>query len=214
MNALSADIRRYQSDGTQGHRSAMAVLLRRAGLQVLIAYRLGEWLRRAHNPVSRAGLTLIRWAVYVPLRELLGRAYGITLDGSAEIGPGLYIGHGGGIELRRCSLGAHCSIAQQTKIGPLPGGWQGPRIGHRVWIGAHARVLGPIVVGDGATIAAGARVSRDVPPRCLVAGNPARVVRWDYDNSVILGDATFAAVRTAIVPVRECEPGFGVTQPR
>jgi serine O-acetyltransferase len=209
MNALTADIRRYQGDLSPGRPSATAVLLRRAGLQVLVAYRLGQWLRRARNPVLRAGLTPLRWVIYVPLNGLLGRAYGIALDASAEIGPGLYIGHGGGIELRRCSLGAHCSIAQQTKIGPLPGGSQGPRIGNRVWIGAHARVLGPIVVGDGATIAAGARVSRDVPPRTLVAGNPARVIRWGYDNSVILGDARFAHVPSAMVAVRECEPGLG-----
>jgi hypothetical protein len=48
-------------------------------------------------------------------------------------------------------------------------------------------VLGPIRIGTGATIAAGAHVSKDVPEGALVAGNLARVVKWGYDNSAILG---------------------------
>jgi serine O-acetyltransferase len=208
MTAFTADIRRYQAEQHQ-HASVLTLILRRAGLQVLAAYRFGQWLRRARHPVFRAGLMPVHWVGYLPLNELLGRAYGIGLAASAEIGPGLYIGHGGGIELRDCALGAHCSIAQQTKVGPLPRGSRGPRIGNRVWIGAHARVLGPIVVGDGATIAAGAHVVHDVPPRALVAGNPARVVRWGYDNSVILGDARPDHAATASVTVTGCQPGVG-----
>jgi acetyltransferase-like isoleucine patch superfamily enzyme len=62
----------------------------------------------------------------------------------------------------------------------------GPRsapvvIGDRVWIGCRATVLKGVTVGDGAVIAAGSVVVSDVPPRALVAGNPARVVREDVD---------------------------------
>ena len=105
----------------------------------------------------------------------------------SDIGPGFYIGHVGGIEVRGCSIGAQCSMAQQTRIGPSVPGGPGPVIGNRVWIGAHGRVLGPIMIGSGATIAAGAHVSRDVPDNALVAANAARVVKWFYDNSAILG---------------------------
>ena len=209
MKAFMADVERYQREVPRRHRSVMALVMRRAGLQVLGAYRFGQWLRRRRHPLLRAGLMPLRWIVHAPLHQILGRAYGITLAASAEIGPGLYIGHGGGIDLRHCSLGAHCSIAQQTRIGPLPGAVEGPRIGNRVWIGAHARVLGPIVVADGATIAAGAHVARDVPPRALVAGNPARVVRWGYDNTVILGDARQDNAPLGMVNVSDYEPGLG-----
>lgn len=52
-------------------------------------------------------------------------------------------------------------------------------IGDRVWIGCRATVLKGVTVGDGAIVAAGAVVTRDVPPRALAGGNPARVLRTD-----------------------------------
>lgn len=51
------------------------------------------------------------------------------------------------------------------------------KIGRGVWIGAGAMVLQGVTVGDDAVVAAGAVVSRDVPPRTLVGGVPARVIR-------------------------------------
>jgi maltose O-acetyltransferase len=55
-----------------------------------------------------------------------------------------------------------------------------------VWIGGHAKVLGGITVGDGATIGAGALITNDVPSRALMMGSPARVMSRDYDNMAIL----------------------------
>jgi len=51
------------------------------------------------------------------------------------------------------------------------------RIGHRAWIGFNAIILRGVTIGDEAIVAAGAVVTKDVPPRSVVAGNPARVVR-------------------------------------
>jgi acetyltransferase-like isoleucine patch superfamily enzyme len=53
------------------------------------------------------------------------------------------------------------------------------RIGNHVWIGARAMVLKGVSIGDGAVIAAGAIVTRDVPPGALAAGVPARVIKKD-----------------------------------
>lgn len=55
------------------------------------------------------------------------------------------------------------------------------RIGHDVWIGAGAHVLSGVTVGDGAIVAAGAIVTRDVAPYAVVAGNPARLVRYRFE---------------------------------
>lgn len=52
------------------------------------------------------------------------------------------------------------------------------RIGHDVWIASNALILTGVTIGNGAVVAAGAVVSRDIPPYAIVAGVPARVVRW------------------------------------
>ncbi len=58
---------------------------------------------------------------------------------------------------------------------------KGPvRIGHDVWIGAGAQVLSGVTIGDGAIVAAGAIVTRDVVPYAVVAGNPARLIRYRF----------------------------------
>jgi len=51
------------------------------------------------------------------------------------------------------------------------------RIGNKVWIGNNVTVLKGVTIGDGAVIAAGAVVNKDVPPRCLAGGVPAKVIR-------------------------------------
>lgn len=52
-------------------------------------------------------------------------------------------------------------------------------IGNNVWIGARALILKGITIGDGAVVAAGSVVTRDVPAKTIVAGNPAKVIKED-----------------------------------
>lgn len=65
-----------------------------------------------------------------------------------------------------------------TSIGSKP-----IHIGNHVWIGRSAIILKGVTIGDGAIIGAGSVVTRNIPPRCLAAGNPARVIKenveWD-----------------------------------
>lgn len=58
-------------------------------------------------------------------------------------------------------------------------------IGNDVWIGMDAMVLSGIVVGDGAVIAARAVCTKDVPPYAIVAGNPARIIRYRFEEDVV-----------------------------
>lgn len=63
--------------------------------------------------------------------------------------------------------------------------WKGKglitKIGHDVWIGYGATVLGGVKIGDGAIIAAGSVVTKDVESFCIYAGNPARKIRERFD---------------------------------
>ena len=58
-------------------------------------------------------------------------------------------------------------------------------IGNDVWIGVNATVLRGVTIGDGAVIAAGAVVTKDVPPYAIVGGVPARIIKYRFDSSDI-----------------------------
>ncbi|HGM6067286.1 TPA: CatB-related O-acetyltransferase [Stenotrophomonas maltophilia] len=63
---------------------------------------------------------------------------------------------------------------------------RGPtRIGNDVWIGHGATIMSGVTVGNGAIIGARAVVAKDVPPYAVVVGNPARVVRYRFDDEQI-----------------------------
>lgn len=164
----------------------LRVLLRTEGLQALAVYRFGRWLEELRQSRGGAVVASLLRPLYSLLAYCARRVYGIDLDQSASIAPGLYIGHFGGIEVRHCRIGPRCAIGQQVKLGSAEPAAPALDIGEAVWIGAHARIGAGIHIGDGATIGAGAVVSQDIPSRCLVLGNPGRVAKRDYDNRAFL----------------------------
>lgn len=178
--AFVTDVRRcaekYSSPRTLGR-----LLLDNRGLQALLAYRLGRYLLHAKHSYYAWPLLLIGWPVYYLLSRYVRAAFDIRLELSADIGPGLYIGHFGAIRVRRCRIGAHCSIGRLTDITPAGEG-PGPVIGDRVWMGLHVHIVGNYRVGSGATVSAGSVVRRDIPQAALCLGDPARLVWRNYDN--------------------------------
>lgn len=113
-------------------------------------------------------------------------------DGHAEIriGSRTYIGdrteiHAG----QRVTIGDGCDISWDCcimdrdyhKLGSEKEVFAPVTIGNHVWIGCKATILKGVTVGDGAVIAAGSVVTKDVPPRSLVGGNPARVLKEEVE---------------------------------
>jgi serine O-acetyltransferase len=182
--AFVADIRRC-ADIDQQQR-LWRLFLNNYGLQALLSYRLGRWLLCARRRYLLWPLLPVCWPIYYLLSRAAWMAYDIRLELSADIGPGLYIGHFGAIRLRHCRIGANCSIGHLTDISAATDG-MGPVIGERVWIGAHARIVGPYRIGSDATVGAGSIIHGDVPPGVLCVGNPARLLRRNYNNRRILG---------------------------
>lgn len=165
-------------------RRAYSAVLSYPGLQALLVYRFGRMLLGATRRPWWWPLLPLAALLYLLVVGIVRACYGIRLFQSAHIGAGCSILHFGGIEIANCRLGESCSVAQGTSIGSRSDAC-GPTIGDGVWIGAHAKVLGPVSIGDRATIGPGSRVIKAVPTRALVLGNPARVVFPAFDNSGI-----------------------------
>lgn len=180
---IRSDLRRYCGVANPSWVTKIRTAVDYPGFQATVTYRFGRWIEKRFTPDQRSSpiravLMLCYRLCSYGARKLLG----IDICLKADIGAGFYIGHFGGVAIRACKIGRHCTVNQRTVIG----GIGIPVIGDRVWIGAHARIENDVVVGDHATIAAGAVVRQDVKSRSLVAGNPARVIAAQYDNSGIL----------------------------
>ena len=58
-------------------------------------------------------------------------------------------------------------------------------IGNDVWIGDNVTILGGNIIGDGAVVATGSIVTKDVPPYAIVAGNPARIIKYRFEKDIV-----------------------------
>jgi serine O-acetyltransferase len=179
-SAFFSDVRRY-ADKQRCRRTVRQLLVENQGLQALLAYRLGRYLLRAKHKYGTWPLLPVGWPLYYLLSRYVRVAFDIRIELSADIGPGLYIGHFGAIRVRRCRIGANCSIGRLTNIAPANHD-PGPVIGDRVWMGAGVQIVGNYRIGSDATLSAGTVVRREVPDAALYLGNPARVVWRNYDN--------------------------------
>lgn len=141
-----------------------------APVRATFLYRLSHWCHRQHIRVIPG----ILWRMNI-------RRFGLDIVPSVSIGPGLYIPHTVGTVVMARGLGRNVSLITAITIG-MRTTHEFPLIGNDVTIGAGARVLGGIVVADGATIGANAVVIDDVPPGATMVGIPARPVsRKDPD---------------------------------
>lgn len=183
-HVIRADFERWLDGRPMTARNACSAVLRNQGLQAVLVYRFGSQLLWAKRRPWWWPLLLPGVPLYLIAAAVIRGCYGIHLFQSAQIGPGFSVQHFGGVEVANCRLGEGCTVGQQTKVGSRMSA-EGPEVGDGVWIGGHAKVLGPVRVGDGATIAPGARVTKAIPARGFVVGDPGRVVFRGYDNRQI-----------------------------
>jgi serine O-acetyltransferase len=105
--------------------------------------------------------------------------YGFDISPATSIGPGLYIGHFGGVVISPYAvLGRNINIAQGVTIGATSRGKHlgAPTLEDRVWVGANAIIVGKVTIGRETLIAPGAYVNFDVPAGSVVLGNPGQIV--------------------------------------
>jgi serine O-acetyltransferase len=142
----------------------LALLYRYMPLRAMAWFRFGCWCKRNQIPFLPG---------YVQ-RQIYAR-YGLEISAGADIGGGLYIAHPIGTVISVKRMGRNCSIIAAVTIG-MRNEWKFPEIGDEVFIGAGARVLGGITIGDNAVIGANAVVIHNVAERVTVVGIPARAI--------------------------------------
>jgi serine O-acetyltransferase len=145
------------------------------GFWALLVYRFGHARFIIKNKIIRAPWTII----YIILHKLIEIICGITIGSTAVIGRRLCIEHHGGIVIHGATIiGDDCLIRHGVTLGNTgyndPFG--APKVGDRVQMGAGAKILGRVNVGNDAIIGANAVVTHDVPEHAVVGGVPARML--------------------------------------
>ena len=107
------------------------------------------------------------------------------IEEEVKIADGVYISPKGGVIIGANSIGKGCTIHHNVTIGFGFGRGRGllrPDIGDNVWIGPDTIIYGNIKVGDGAVIGPKTVVNKNVLSRCVISGNPARIIKKDINN--------------------------------
>lgn len=149
-------------------RSTLETIFTCPGFQAIVMHRFNHWLWNKNlHLLARMFAHLARFLT------------GIEIHPAAVIGRRFFIDHGMGIVIGETSeIGDDCSIYHGVTLGGTT--WQKgkrhPTLQNNVVVGAGAKILGPITLGEGARVGSNAVVVKDVPPGATVVGIPGRVV--------------------------------------
>jgi serine O-acetyltransferase len=171
LQSIHRDIRAALDRDPAAH-DALHVVLTYPGFQARQLHRLAYTLHRAGVPLLPH---LVAW---------LNRWFtGVEIHPEAKIGEGLFIDHGMGVVIgETAEIGDNCHLTQGVTLGGTSNRREKrhPTLGNNVVVGAGAKLIGAISVGDFARIGAGSVVVTNVPPYATVVGVPGKVVAY-YD---------------------------------
>lgn len=169
VNAIRRDYRAI-FDRDPAARSPLEVVLTYSGFHAIVLHRF------AHI-IHRAGLRFPARLISAVSRFLTG----IEIHPGARIGPGFFIDHGMGVVIGETTeIGSDVTLFQGVSLagnGKDRGQKRHPTLGDHVLVGAGAKILGNIRIGEGVRIGANAVVLQSIPSHCTVVGIPGRVVR-------------------------------------
>ena len=138
------------------------------GFHALLVHRLAHWLWSERlRWIARFVSHLGRWLT------------GIEIHPGAQIGRRFFIDHGMGVVIgETAEIGNDCTLYHGVTLGGTSWskGKRHPTLGNGVVLGAGAKILGPITIGDRARVGSNAVVVKDVPPGATAIGIPARII--------------------------------------
>jgi len=165
LNNFQLDLKRYKKGAF--------IDISEPSIWIIFLYRLGKKIRVIPFVALRFVLNLI----FLPVFYLSTVFIGITIPRGCEIGPGLRIYHFGGIALNPLVIiGRNCTMRHGVTIGNRQSDDDVPVLGDDVEIGAGAKILGKIRIGNNVSIGANAVVMIDVPDNHIAVGVPARAI--------------------------------------
>ncbi len=184
VETLLADYERH-------HRS-----LRNMAFWAIANYRFGRWADQLPP-----GLRTVGGKMYGAMSLFIEATSGIILPREAQLGKDFHLVHAGNTKIHPQSvIGDRVGIMHDVTLGTTPDGCGVPTIGDDVFIGAGAKILGAVKIGDRARVAANSLVISDVPPDTTAIGVPARILRY---TGRPVGDASApAAVDAPAQPPR------------
>jgi serine O-acetyltransferase len=155
-------------------RNTLEVLTAYPGLHAVLFHRINHALwNRGFKWLARLGSHIARWLT------------GIEIHPGARIGRRFFIDHGMGVVIgETAEIGDDCTLYHGVTLGGTSWnkGKRHPTLGNDVVVGAGAKILGPIRIGDGVRVGSNAVVLKDIPPGSTVVGIPGRVVSHKKDE--------------------------------
>jgi serine O-acetyltransferase len=167
LSAILRDVRAVK-ERDPAARTTAEVILCYPGLHAVWGHRITHWLWH-HNAKLAARF----------LAEIVRKLTGVDIHPGAVLGSGVFIDHATGVVIGETTeIGDNVTIYQGVTLGgtSLGHGKRHPTIGDNVTIGAGAKVLGAIKIGEGSQIGSNSVVVKPVPPGAVVVGVPGQVV--------------------------------------
>ncbi len=155
-------------------KNSIEIFLTYQGIHAIILHRVANFLSKRLHIIARIIANYNRWIT------------GIEIHPAAKIGKKLFIDHGMGIVIGETAIiGDNCHLYQGVTLGgtSTKKDKRHPTLKNNVTVGAGAKLIGNITVGENAKIGAGAVVISNVPDNATVVGVPAHVVAFFEDNN-------------------------------
>jgi serine O-acetyltransferase len=185
MGSFGSEIKAdaFRATGKElGVSSILALAVTSRSFRPVFTLRVCQWSRDKLWPIQ----------LFAKLLHRIAQAKaGMDLPSILGAGTGLLLVHGWGIVVSKgARIGSNVTlfngavVGRKDTISQTGRETKYPVIGNDVWIGPHAIIIG-VRIGDGAIVGAGSVVTKDVPPHCVVGGNPAKILRSDALPDVV-----------------------------
>lgn len=155
-------------------------------LWLQLIHRLRQWLHGQRDAGGgRAWLARVGLLATISPKWLAQVCAKSEFRNETDFDGGVRFSERGQIFFGAPSCGAGSVIGTRVTVGTSHVDGGAPRIGKNVWIGSNCVLYGNITIGDGTTLLPGTVLTKSLPPHVVVQGNPARLVRGNYDNSAL-----------------------------